>query len=248
MIVASASLLLSGCVVQSVSTEVQVRDPTRVALVREEKTVIAAGAGETRAPLASGRFESLDSSAAYQATALRTADGALWIEWATKLPLQNGERSKVIGSEPIAFAKPLAALFGPDDLAAPQFDFPLCASIAYHPARYGGSWRGDARGADGDCHGGAGVVPYRLQTDWSNVVIHEKTRVDHGLAWMTIALSLIVFPPFAILIDTAHPHDVVGGQATQIGFTLGIAAIIAGFVGSMIPTLAAQDRDVWIRQ
>lgn len=51
--------------------------------------------------------------------ALRTADGALWIEWATKLPLQNGERSKVIGAESIVFAKPLSALFGPDDLAAP---------------------------------------------------------------------------------------------------------------------------------
>ena len=51
--------------------------------------------------------------------ALRTADGALWIEWATKLPLQNGERSKVIGAESIVYAKPLSALFGPDDLAAP---------------------------------------------------------------------------------------------------------------------------------
>jgi len=49
-------------------------------------------------------------------------------------------------------------------------------------------------------------------------------------------------------MDTARTHDVVGGQVTQIGFTAGIGAIIAGFVGSMIPTLVAQDRDVWIRR
>jgi len=32
-------------------------------------------------------------------------------------------------------------------------------------------------------------------------------------------------------MDTARTHDVVGGQVTQIGFTAGIGAIIAGFVG-----------------
>jgi hypothetical protein len=246
-LVATFALFHSACVIQTITTEVAFKDPSQVELARDDKTVIAAGSGETTQPLASGRAETNGASAGYEASAVRTPDAALWIEWATKLPLADGERSKVLGKEPLVFSEPLTELFSETTLAAPRFALPMCATIAYRWTRYSGTWRADAHAVEGGCTGSV-VVPYRLETDWSNVVIHEKTRVNKGLAWMTIALSIGAFTPFAVIIDTAHPSEIAGGKPTQIGFTIGIGALVAAFSGAVLPTLFASDNDVYVRR
>lgn len=241
-IVLLVSLFQAGCVIQTITTEVAFKQPSEVALTHGGDTIVPARSGETSQALARGRTESFGVSAAYDAKAIRGAGGSIWIDWDTKLALMEGERTKVLGAEPLVFHRPLAEIFSPSALAARSFVLPLCATIGLRGYRVA-TWHADTNVLAGECSGST-VVPYALETDWSNVVIHEKTRVNHGLAWMTIALSAFAFGGFAAVIDSASPSNIDGGQPAQIAFTIGIGAIVAAFWGAMIPTLVASDRDV----
>jgi hypothetical protein len=245
-VVLSLSLAQAGCVMQSITTEITFAHASEVALTHDGQTVVAPRSGETTQPLASGRAESFGVSAAYDAKAVRSADDSLWIEWNTKLPIMEGERMKVLGSEPLVFNAPLGAIFSKGALDASSFVLPLCGTVGLSGYRFL-TWHAHTNVLYDKCSGTV-AVPYALETDWSNVVIHQKTRADRGLAWMTIALSVVAFTPFAVIMDTASPKNVAGGVPTQIGFTIGIGLLAAAFTGAVMPTLFASDQDVYVRR
>jgi hypothetical protein len=246
------SLPQAGCLLQTITTEVELHDPSAVAVTASGSTVIAAGSGPSVQKLASGRAEVSDSSnAGYDVSARREADGSLWVEWTTTLPLAGGERYKVLGRDPLVWSKPLAEIFSKTMLDAPSFVLPMCTTIAsrssYYAHHYSSHWAVEAHAVGGGCDGVA-IVPYEIETPWSNVVIHEKTRVDHTLAWTTVLLSALALAPFAIIVDATSPSKIAGGFPTQVAFTVGIAAAILAFDGAMIPTLVTPDRDVYVRK
>ena len=233
---------------QTVTTEIEVHDPSAVALAKTDGTpVIPVGGAHVTRTLSRGRVATSESSSAsYDLSAIRDDDGTLSVEWTTALPLVDGERNEVIGRKPVVFEKPLSALFSESMLEAPAFVFPTCATLAYRGVRFA-RWRSEGRAAPEDCVGET-VVPYRLETPWDNVVIHEKTRVMHDLAWMTIGLSVVTLTPFAIIVDATPSKGVTGGDPTKVGFTIGIAAAVGAFIAAIIPTLFAKDRDVYARK
>jgi hypothetical protein len=232
---------------QSITTEVAFAHTSEVALTHDGQTVVAARSGETTQPLATGRAESFGVSAAYDAKAVRAADDSIWIEWNTKLPIMEGERMKVLGSEPLVFNAPLGSIFPKGALDASSFVLPLCGTVGLSGYYRFPAWHAHTNVLSDKCSGTV-AVPYALETDWSNVTIHQKTRIDRGLAWMTIALSVVAFTPFAVIIDATSSKNIAGGVPTQVGFTIGIGLLVAAFTGAVMPTLFASDQDVYVRR
>jgi hypothetical protein len=94
------SLLCALCAcapMQSVKTEIRVRDPSQFALRAPDGTAgLPAGSSVTEVPIAAGRAQTgMDSSAAYDVRARREQDGSIAVVWATTVPLRGGDRYTV---------------------------------------------------------------------------------------------------------------------------------------------------------
>ncbi len=235
---------------ETVTTEITVHDPSAVSLLSSDGTVVLppSNAAST-SPLADSRADvGAGSSAAYRVTARRDTDGSISTDWTTTLPLANGDRHVLLPANGAIVIRntPLETIIPPAMAAASSLVLPMCASAGMHGYR-STYWSVDSNPTVKGCSGAA-RVDMALDIPWSAVDVHERTRVDHGGAWLIIALATLTFGSFATLILSSKPTDWSGGQSTQITLGMATTAIGLGFDLAMLPTLFASDRDVHLRR
>ena len=242
--------LASGCLMETVTTEITVRDPSAVSLLSSEGTVVLpASSAPVTAPLGDSRAGvDVGSSAAYRVTARRDADGSISTDWSTTLPLANGDRHVLLPADGkiVVHNKPLADVVTPAMASASSLVLPMCAAAGTHGYRsiY---WSVESNASVVGCRGAA-RVDTSLDIPWHAVDVVEHTRVDHGGAWLLIGLATMTFGTLATFIFATNPSDWHGGQATQIALGTATTAIGLGFDLAMLPTLFASDRDVRLRR
>ena len=235
---------------ETVTTEITVHDPSAVSLLSSDGTVVLppSNAAST-SPLADSRADvGGGSSAAYRVTARRDADGSISTDWTTTLPLSNGDRHVLLPANGAFLFKdmPLDTIIPPAMAAASSLVLPMCVSAGIHGYR-SSYWSVDANPTVKGCSGAA-RVDVALDIPWSAVDVHERTRVDHGGAWLIVALATISFGSFATLIFSSKPSDWTGGKSTQLGLGMATAGIGLAFDFAMLPTLFASNRDVHLRR
>lgn len=230
---------------ETVTTEITVRDPSAVSLLSSDGAVVLPPSrAPSVAPLAESRVDvGAGSSAAYSVAARREADGSISTDWTTTLPLANGERHVVLPANgALVVNAPLTTIVTPAMTSAASLVLPMCAAVGTHGYRsiY---WSVDVRPSATGCNGAA-RVDVSLDIPWTAVDVRERTRVDHGAAWLIVGLATLSFGTIAAFVFSTHPSDWHGGQTTQIALGVGTSAIGLGFDLAMLPTLFASDHDV----
>jgi len=235
---------------ETVTTDIVVRDPSAVSLLSSDGTVVLpASSTPATAPLAESRAEiGIGASAAYRVTARRDADGSLSTDWSTPLPLANGDRHVLLPADGAISVrgKPLASVVTPEMASAASLVLPMCAAAGTHGYRsiY---WSVESSPSVNGCSGAA-RVDVSLDIPWSAVDVVEKKRVDHGGGWLIVGLATVTFGTLAGFIFSTSPSDWHGGQTTQIALGALTTAIGVGFDLAMLPTLFTSDRDVRLRR
>jgi hypothetical protein len=246
----------TGCTpIETVSTEVLLRDPSAVSLEKENgDEVLPASSDPIEAPFDEGRIDTgPESSAEFHITARREESHAISLSWSTSLPLTAGERYTILPANgSITLAEPLTSVVTPEMRAASSLAFRWCTTIASSTSRYSSGYHIDPRrctdlSIEETGHHGLGSSPYILEMPWSNVAeIRERTRVDKGSAWLIVGASTVTFGTFSALFLSFKNSSFKGGLPTKIALTSATAAIGLSFDFAMLPTLLASDHDVVI--
>jgi hypothetical protein len=217
-----SSLPACGSSVTSTTT-LEVKDPSRVALLRGDQVVLPAGNAPTETDLGEADVEPVPGGhSQVNVAAVRAPTGAISFKWDTRLPLATGEEQTML---PAAAGKWTAvALHEPVDVERSTFRWDVCASLRST------GWLGYQavvelrRCGAGDLDG----TPLAITTPWSNVVVTRRTTVVPR-ARPTLQLVAAGFASPLLILAGGGDLGSAGIYILEgIGVSVGVAGVLLG--------------------
>jgi hypothetical protein len=219
------------------STTVRVRDPSTVTLRRDwpgERSVVLDDSPTPRtATVTVGTLPTGNTSAArFRVDALRGDDGSTALKVETSLPLQNGDQHVLVPAHGIlALPDPVSSALLQDDAlrllrclslekAYDTEDYPVGYTVTLS------SW----------CSG-AGIVPMRLETPWSNVAEIRRTST----ARRGVAIAGIVLGSFGVSLGAAllGVNKAFVQSPALTGLSVGVLLTSVGLGAWSVPSLVS---------
>ena len=230
----------AGCV--DLETAVTVRDPARVAVLTADGKGLASGAmGEVA--LAQGVFATgTNTEADYKLSAVRRVDSSTHLRWDTRLPIQNGERLRVLSPAGVMTLDEVHLA----DVGSPDFAgglrAPLCATLS-DTATDEGDVASFASALQGTCAGARIGVPFVVSTPRDNLLrVHERRRVNSMLVVLGSTVVVTGFVPFA---TTAAEGAAMGNSGMETVGVVGMVSAAALEALGLLLTFAASGETVW---
>lgn len=210
------ALLLSGCETRTLT--IQLADPSRVALMTGTTPVLPPEPGERTATLRDEPFSPEPGARAdLSVRAVRAPNGEIGIDWATKVPILNGEHQTLLGADGrFPESEAVFRLMSPEMLGRPTLHIESCLQLDGAHSRSAlvgyrvNEWSG--------CNGGSFVsIPFSLDTPWDNVVeIRDHYEVSRPAMIVMAMFGLgMMAGAGAILFaqDRCKAGCVIGGSA-----------------------------------
>jgi hypothetical protein len=229
-------VLLVGCgTARSSITTLTIRDPSRVALLKDGEAVLPAGGPAATVDLGSQTVEPEPGGRSELALAARRAEqGEISVRWETHLPLVNGEEQSLVPATGLVVAE-APALQPP---APPMLRLDACAYLApNYVARPTNNGRTHVEEQAGlRAVAGAkpcpseqlGATPLALETPWDNVVIQRRTKATSQTreGFYTIGGLLVATPLLVVLSAGGGGNFKSNTEAIEVGAALGGTALI----------------------
>jgi hypothetical protein len=239
-----AALADTGCLSESITTRIEVKDTRDVSLHTSGGVL---GPSDAEAKLADGAITPEPGAMTrYALHAVRDPSGAIAFEWKLGAPLLNGEHQTVLEAAGVLTEETPASrapIVTAEALAAPTLRIGSCATLREVAAKgvFVGYRASEDRALceiDTPRSARGATVPYELETPWSNVrELRQTVEPQKGFAIGCMAAATALFGGLGgLVLGFASPKNGWGWALVSTAVVIDLA---------WIPTLVASPRDTF---